>query len=322
MNKVERMKALFAGERVDRTPVGLWHHNDGLTTADEIVEAHLKLYETLDADIIKIMDDSFGHMLTEGICIEKPSDWKSIQLPGRNCTQFQRMLDVLRGLREKTHGEAMIFPTMWSPFKLASFTYVFAGSTDAMFMQHLRQDPESVLIGVDKIAETLMDWAAGYLEAGADGLYYSGQFSEPERFSDTEWERFVMPSDLKVLNVTKKYPDKVNIIHICGEVEYGYHSTPKRYVKYPGAMFNWDVHRSDLSLEDGSNFFDGVILGGLDNHGLLLNGTPKEIGAETERLIRQMGPKNYMVGCDCTIPANIEVAKLKAISAAAKKVAW
>lgn len=74
MNKIERMQAVFAGKAPDYTPADFWFHYPADLTAEEAAEAHVKLYRQLDNDIIKVMDDSFGHMVTEGIAIQKPSD--------------------------------------------------------------------------------------------------------------------------------------------------------------------------------------------------------------------------------------------------------
>lgn len=203
MNKIERMQAVLAGKAPDYTPAGFWFHYPASLTAEEAADAHVQLYHQLDNDIIKVMDDSFGHMITEGIHIEKPSDWRNIKLPGRDCSQYRKMESIIRLIAEKTNHAVMIFPTMWSPFKIASFTYCFAGSDDATFMKHCAEDPESVLAGVQTIADALTDWVRGYIEAGASGIYYSGQFSEPQRFDAATWEKLVKPSDLQILTKSK-----------------------------------------------------------------------------------------------------------------------
>ena len=317
MNKIERMQAVFAGKAPDYTPAGFWFHYPADLTAEEAAEAHVKLYHQLDNDIIKVMDDSFGPMVTEGIEIRKPSDWRGIRLPGRDCQQYRKMEKVIRLIAEKTGGEVMIFPTFWSPFKIASFTYCFAGRDDAAFMKDCAEDPESVLAGVQAIANAETDWVKGYLEAGASGVYYSGQFSEPQRFDRETWEKLVKPSDLQVLNEVKAQGG-YNILHICGEAEHGFRSSPERYVGYPGDLFNWDTHRTGLSLEEGKKLFQAPVLGGLDNHGLLVEGTPAEIAAETRRLIETVGREGFMIGADCTVPNTIEIERLRAAVDAAK----
>lgn len=249
------------------------------------------------------------------ITIEKPSDWRNVTLPGRDCEQYRKQEKITRILAEQVGDEVMIFPTVWSPFKIASFTY----GKDAVFMEHCKQDPESILIGIGKLAEVLADWAEGYMAAGASGIYYSGQFSEPQRFDTDTWERLVKPFDLKVLNAAKK-AGAYNIVHICGEKEHGFRSCPERYVGYPAHLFNWDVHRSGISLEEGRKLFGAPIMGGLDNHGLLLEGSLDEIAAESRKIIREFGKQGFMLGADCTVPATIDIARLQTAVNAAKNM--
>lgn len=313
MNKIERMKAVFANETPDYTPAGFWFHFPKELTAEEACDAQLKLYRELDNDIIKVMDDNFGNMFVKDLVIEKPSDWRNITLPGRECYQYQKMEKIIRLLMEKVGSEVMVFPTVWSPFKMAAF----ATKSDALFMQHCKEDPESVMIGVQKLAEVLVDWTKGYLDLGVHGIYYACQFSEPTRFDAETWAKLVKPYDLMVLN-TAKEAGAYNIVHICGEPDHGYRTCPQYYVDYPGDMYNWDVHRSGLSLEEGRKLFNAPILGGLDNHGLLDVASIEEIVSETKKVIAEFGRKGFMLGADCTVPKTIDVARLKAAVDAAK----
>lgn len=320
MNKIERMRAVFANETPDYTPAGFWFHYSADLDAEQTAQAHLRLYHDLDGDIIKIMDDTFGHMMTEGTVIRRPSDWRNIRLPGRDCFQYRKMEAVIRRIAAEVGGEVMIFPTLWSPFKIASFTYCFAGSDDATFMKHCAEDPESVLVGVGKIADALTDWVAGFMEAGASGFYYSGQFSEPQRFDEQTWRKLVMPSDLQVLGEVKRLGG-YNILHICGEAEHGFRSSPRRYADYPGDLFNWDTHRTGLTLQEGRRIFGKPILGGMDNHGLLIEGSPEEIAAGAREVIASVGRRGFMLGADCTVPADIGIDKLRAAVNAARETA-
>lgn len=319
MNKRDRMEALFHGEKTDRIPAGFWFHYPSDYTPSQHAGAHLKLFRETDQDVLKLMDDNFGHFLTEGIVIEKASDWRKIRLPGRDCAHYRNMEALIREIVREAGKEAMVFPTVWSPFKIASFTYVFSGSSDEKFMEHCKEDPDSVLAGVNAIADVLADWTKGYLDAGADGIYYSGQFSEPARFEKEEWEHLVKPSDLQILDTVHARDGKYNIVHICGEAEHNFQASPERYGDYPGDLFNWDVHRDNFSLEQGRDFFQKPILGGLDNHGLLIHGSVDEIEKETRRIIESFGKKGLMIGADCTVPADIPLEKLKAAIRAARE---
>ena len=303
MNKVERMQAVFAGQEPDRVPAGFWFHYPQGLSLEERAQAHVDLCRSVGTDIIKIMDDNFGRFFTQGIRVEKASDWRHIRLPGKDCAHYRHMTGLIQRILDKSGGEAMVFPTMWSPFKIASFTYTDGGGTDQQFMAHCKEDPASVLEGVRALTETLQEWAR-----------------EPQRFSEEEWARLVKPSDLAVLEVTKKIPGKYNIVHICGEMEFGFQSSPRRYAGYPGDLFNWDVHRAGLSLEEGRELFQKPILGGLDNHGVLVEGSLEAIRQETLKIIKAMGKRGFMLGADCTVPGEIDWARLRAAVEAAAEV--
>ncbi|MFR7831695.1 MAG: hypothetical protein ACLU3F_10230 [Blautia wexlerae] len=66
-------------------------------------------------------------------------------------------------------------------------------------MKYSKEAPEAVAAGVKIIADgTGSSGPEGYLEAGADGIYYSAQFGELGRFEKEEWEEAgspVRPSD-------------------------------------------------------------------------------------------------------------------------------
>ena len=62
------------------------------------------------------MDDSFGHMVTEGIDIRKPSDWREIRLPGRDCQQYRKMEKVIRLIAEKDRRGGYDLPDLLEPF--------------------------------------------------------------------------------------------------------------------------------------------------------------------------------------------------------------
>ena len=98
MNKRERMEALFNQRETDYVPAGFWFHYPTSYTVEQHLEGHLKLFYETDQDIIKLMDDNFGHFLTKDVHIEKAEDWRNIQLPGRNCEHYKNMEAILRAL--------------------------------------------------------------------------------------------------------------------------------------------------------------------------------------------------------------------------------
>jgi uroporphyrinogen decarboxylase len=310
MNKFIRMNTVFENGAPDCIPAGFWFHFPNEWDAKTTADAHLKLYRETDMDVIKIMDDNWGNYMTKGVEIKRASDWKNINLPGIKCGHFMRMSEIIKRIADAAGGEVMLFPTVWSPFKIASFTYSSNGLHDSDFMADCRDDPESILAGVGAIASVLEDFVAGYFDSGGDGIYFSAQFSEPGRFTDEQWEKLVKPYDLRVINAAKK-AGKRAIVHICGEPEFEFRTTPARFAGYPGDMFNWAVHRNDLDLQGGRRMFGAPVMGGMHNRGVLIDGTENQIRAEVRNVIAHAGKKGFMLGADCTVPSDISVDRLR-----------
>ena len=60
--------------------------------------------------------------------------------------------------------------------------------------------------------------------------------------------------------------------------------------------------------------------GGLDNHGVLVEGSLEAIRQETLKIIEAMGKRGFMLGADCTVPGEIDWARLRAAVEAAAEV--
>lgn len=294
MNKIERVKTVLRGGRPDRIPAGFWYHYDSSLDTREMAEAHLKTFRETKVDVYKIMQD-YVQMID--VNVTTPSDWKNVRFPGRASSEYQKLLDVLKRILDATGHDAMTFQTMFGPLKTAVQTYGYD-----LVMAHAKEAPDLLEDAVMRIAQAQTEWAEGFIEAGADGIFYSGQFSEPGRFTREEFERLVMKGDLVVLEAAEKSGGQ-NILHICGEPDYDYRSTPQWYVSYPFAIVNWSVKDTGLSLADGRDLFGGKpILGGMNNRGSILDGTVEEIRREVSDVLASVDTtEGYMLGADCTI---------------------
>lgn len=311
MNRLERMSMTLAGEKPDRVPVGMWFHFDPALTAEEAANAHFDFVKAVDLDVIKIMYDN-DYLLDKKI--EKASDWYKIKPLGTQSPYFKKQLDILKRLIDKGAGEYPIWMTMFGAFKFA----VMASGNDVV-MDHCREDPDAVCAGVSAIAQTLCEWAQGYLDNGADAIYYSAQFGEVGRFTKEEWMRFVRPFDIQLLSVAEQASGKYNILHLCGEPEYDYKVHIDRFADYPGAMVNWAIYPNNYSIERGRDLFDRPILGGLNNHGVMAHGTDEKVAADVRSLISKYGADGgYMLGADCSIESKECMGRIKVAVNAAK----
>jgi len=70
-------------------------------------------------------------------------------------------------------------------------------------MAYSKTAPQQLAAAVRRVAEAQTEWAMGFIEAGVDGLFYSGQFSEPGRFTDEEFALLVKEGDLTILRAAE-----------------------------------------------------------------------------------------------------------------------
>jgi uroporphyrinogen decarboxylase len=292
MNRIERVNAVFRDEKPDCTPAGFWYHYKREYSVTEMIRVHLATYRETGADIMKVMQDYGQEIETK---VKVPGDWDKVKFPGLRSPVYQKLADVLKGILDAIGGETLIFQTIFSPFKTAVDSF-----SDALVMAHAKEEPARVASAMGGLTEALAEWAAGFVELGASGLFYAAQFSEPGRFSREEWETLVRPGDLALMKAAADKGGR-NILHICGEPEYQFRTQPQWFTDYPAAIVNWSVKDTGLSLKDGKALFKKPVLGGMNNKGNILSGSDEEIRAEVGGLLEGIDPAGFMLGADCTI---------------------
>ena len=97
-----------------------------------------------------------------------------------------------------------------------------------------------------------------------------------------------------------------NIAHICGFA--GRVNNFDVYKDYPAAVFNWSLHTTHLSIQEGKQFFDSCtcVIGGFDQipGSLIHKGSREEIRRFVFDLLNVNGSAGFILGADCTIPSD------------------
>ena len=298
MKQVERMRTVLAGRVPDRVPASFWFHfPDDQAHGEASVKAHIEYYRQVQPDFLKIMNE---HPYRSEIQLKNPTDWRKLKPAPLKSEFFQAQLDEIKQISDILQGECLTTTTIFNPFSSGNH------ASGHRVTQHLKADPQSVSIGLAVIAESLAEFALACLDAGADGIYFSAQGGEADRFSEHEFLQFIKPHDLAVLKgINEK--GELNILHICGD-----NIRLHLYCAYPGHVINWaETSPSNLSLKAGKRLFNRPILGGLDNRGVIVNGKPTEIESAIHAIIRSFGPENLIIGADCTLPTDIDREKIR-----------
>jgi len=299
MDKIDRMKTVLDGKIADRVPASFWFHfPKEKAHGKETVKAHLEYYRRVNLDFLKIMNE---HPYRVDITIQHPSDWRKIKPAPLSSDFYQAQLDEIKMITDQLGGECLTAITIFNPFSSGNH------ASGKKVTEHLKMEPESVSIGLKTIAESLAVFSAACLDAGADGIYFSAQGGEADRFEEDEFLQCIKPHDLTVLNAVKDQSN-FNILHICRDKIRFEH-----YVDYPGDIINWAATAPhNISLTEGYHLFKRTILGGMDNNGLIVNGTQQGIRDCVHKIIDDFGQKNLVVGADCTLPTDTNLDHIRA----------
>ncbi len=317
MDKKTRVLNAFNQKEVDRVPVGFWFHFTGEETKGQAcIDAHLKFYDEINPDMVKIMSDSYFPYPFE-VDIKESSDWRKIKPLGANHPFIREQVERVKGITDKIGKECCTFYNVFAPFSSIRF-----GTSDDLVMKHLKEDPEAILHALDVIAQDNATIAELVItEGGCDGIYYCLQGGEEYRFSSEDYAKYIAPTDLFVLEHANKFSEN-NILHCCGWA--GDKNRMENWKNYPAKVINWAVYVEDLSVVKGKEFFGGkTILGGFDNrvNALLFNGSKEEVQAETVKIINNFGKTGLIIGADCTLSAAIDKKRINWVIEASSSLA-
>jgi len=173
-----------------------------------------------------------------------------------------------------------------------------------------KQQKDSALAepAFEKLAKSIATYIRAARERGADGFYVSSHGGNVEFFGqDSEvWTKYLRKWDKYISEVADSVAP-LNILHICG----GEYKDLDAWADYPGTIINlpeFDVKK----LRHAQEVFKRPILGGLDHHGVLINGTLEELLAHVDTVLTE-GPQNLILGANCTVPDSTSSERLRAV---------
>lgn len=316
MTSRENTIAAVRGEKVEYIPSGFWlHFPETCFHGEAAVKAHLDFFRETGTDIMKIMNEN---VVPCSVPIQKPEDWAKVPSFDKNAPFIQDQLEITKKILDKVHDNGIVLLTVHGV--VASAWHARGGTagyeTGSSFLtEHLRANPKAVAQAYDRISDALAILTEEALKIGVDGIYYAALGGESYLYTDEEFEEFVKPNDLKVLNAASGR-SAFNILHMCKD-----RLNLNRYKDYPADVVNWGIYEQNPSLAEGKKIFgDRAILGGLDDRaGVLVSGTEEEIRREVHRIIEEMGTTKFLLGADCTLPTEIEFSRIRAAVQAARE---
>lgn len=309
MTKKERVIAAFQGKETDHVPVCMWKHVPQELWDDDtkFVQAQLDFYKETDVDFMKLSADGFfgwpNPVLKD---IQDADDLFEMKPFGAEHPHIRRQIERAKKVVEGLNGECCSLYLIFCPL-----SYLRLEVGYPKMMELIRKNPEAVKYACGVIAEDVKLLVEGIIkEAGCDGIFYSVQNGEVNRFTYEEYRDWVTPSDKTVLDYANTLSD-MNAIHFCGweEIE----NRLEVWEDYHAPVISWARYVENLGIQEAKDHFHSTVWGGFDNRPgkLLYTGTKEEIEQEVRTMIQEGGKCGYILGADCSIHDELSEERIK-----------
>ena len=318
MTKRERVSAAFQGKECDHVPVCMWQHVPQAFWGDDdrFAAEQARFFKDTDVDFMKLSGDGYfgwpspvlhGIGNADALYRVEPLGAKHPFIRG----QIERTKKVVAALGNDCVSLYLVFVPL-SCIRLA-IGY-------PKMMQFIRENPEAMKHACAAVAEDQKILVKGLIEeAGVDGIFYSVQNGEENRFTAQEYRDWVMPSDKAVLDFANAL-SPMNAIHFCAWEE-----IPNRlsvWQDYHAPVVSWSRYMDIMDIGEARRHFGCTVWGGFDNRPgtLLYTGTRAEIENEVSSLIAQGGKSGYILGADCSIHAELPEERIGWVVQAARRI--
>ena len=318
MNKRERVIAAFQGKETDHVPVCMWQHvpQEFWADDDRFAKYQIDAYKHTDVDFVKLSADKyFGWPAPVLDGITSAKELYQIKPLGADHPfirgQIERTKKIIQGL----NGECVALYLIFAPI-----CYLRLQVGYPMMMQLIREDPEAMKYACGVIAEDVKLLVHGIIkEAGADGIFFSVQNAEENRFTYEEYRQWITPTEKPVLDYANTL-SSMNAIHLCAWEE-----VPNRlsvWADYKAAVVSWSRYIDIMDIQEAKKHFGCTVWGGFDNRAgsLLYTATREELEKEVRSLIEQGGRTGYIVGADCSIGNELDEERIRWVVEAARKI--
>jgi len=243
LNSTERVDRALRGSDVDRPPFSFWHHF-GLKTPHAHAERTLSFHRSNRTDIVKVMSD-FPY--PKG----SRRQWYELK-PDDN--PFPDQIKALELIRDGLDGRAYFIETIFNPWNVAE---KLAPSKDEL-LRLKTEKPQALLDALDVITRSEISHAQRALKTGASGLLLSVANANRKELSPSDYEKFSLPFDRRILEATSGA--KLTFLHLHVEPEY-----LNLFKGFPAPVINYSQQVSGIPIATVRQRYPSqVIAGGID----------------------------------------------------------
>jgi uroporphyrinogen decarboxylase len=321
MTSRERVRAIIAGEEVDRCAFWLGHPDPGswpgihdyFGTTDE-EELRQKL-----GDDLRWVPAGFGGFPLDKVAhgdagpfasIEDPAQLDDYPWPTVDALDFGPVLEQLRGL-----GDVYRASGLWTCF----YHNVMDLFGIEAYMMNMYLNPEIVHAVTNRVCGFYYDANERFFqEAGdlVDGFFFGNDFGTqldlicgPDQF-----DAFIMPWFKTFTDQGHRFGKQV-LLHSCGAI----HKVIDRLIDAGvDCLHPLQAKAAHMDAETLARDFGGRIafMGGIDTQDLLVNGSPEDIAADVRRVRSLLSPRLIVSPSHEAILPNVPPANIEAMARA------
>lgn len=302
-------EATIAGSRTGLPSLFWKHFPASATLGEEAIAVHQEWMEETGAVLVKVMNEQ---LYPDVGPLPSGADWARVPAYPMSHPHLGAQTALVASLVERYGQTHPVLATIHGV--TASAFHARGGGARYEQERHqlvdaLRDDPDTVRAALERIADSLEAQARAYLDAGADGIFYAALGGERTLFTDGEFEQFIRPLDLRILEAIGE-AGGLRYLHICKE-----DVSLDRYRDYPAEIVQAGLHSNDFGLPElRAAFPRAVLVSGFDHTDPVFV-TGEDPAAAARAVLEQRaavtGP--VMVGADCSIPDHAEPARIAEI---------
>ncbi len=312
MTRFELVREALLGELPEHIPLSLWqHHPERDRTAEGLATAEIDLHRRFQHDLLKIsfhgrypVVDWGCEAVYEGavsgstVCkscrVRDVSDWETIEPVDVNAGEFGEQVRAVEMIHRYAQDTVPTMATIFDP------TMVADKLCQGPLVDYLKSHPDLMERALEVITTVMTEFALATLDAGADGLFIASQHSTDRSISSELYERFVLPSQLKLISRVRHRSDFI-VVHLHAH-EPGERVRLDKISRVPGvSAINWEDQRATPSLREAKQQMHLAVLGGIDHTGILRNGSKEEIEEQLLSVLRETGLRRLIVAPGCVI---------------------
>ena len=157
--------------------------------------------------------------------MREPGDWTRLEVLDPSAGVLGEQIEALRLIAKGLEGRVPFLMTVFTPLSIAARLV----PSEEMFLEHLREHPESVRQALEVVTETFVRFTNACLDVGASGLFYATtSWATTDLLTLDEYAALARPYDLRVLEAASGA--EFNLLHVCKD-----NNMPRRARRLPCA---------------------------------------------------------------------------------------